>query len=145
MSGEETAALQLALAAENAADYGYGAAGAQLAGQALTAARTDVDDHRAARDLLADALRGRGVQPDAAAPAYSVPALRSDRDAMALLARLDDATAAAYAGLLAVTDDVALRRLAATALEQAAVRAARWRRRRTPGAPAGDAFPGLTG
>jgi hypothetical protein len=135
-AGELRAAAAAALAAEHAAIYGYGVAGAQLTGAAQLRARTDVDSHRAQRDDLATLIRALGDHPVAAAPAYDLPfAVSGPQDAIRLIVRLEDGVAAAYADLVAASTG-ALRARAARDLQHAAVRATRWRRRPVP-------FPGL--
>ena len=84
----ENAALQRALAAENAAIFGYGVAGAHLAGRRRAAATAYWNEHRSARDRLAGLLRARGEQPAPAADAYKLPfAVHSAREEEHSLAR----------------------------------------------------------
>ncbi len=66
-------ALQAALAAEHAAVYGYGVAGAHLSGARQKAAAQDWQIHEASRDALAAMITARGAQPVAAAAAYRLP------------------------------------------------------------------------
>jgi hypothetical protein len=56
-------ALQVALAAENAAIYGYGVAGAYLSGSAQTEATSDWHAHLLARDTLQSMISGLGATP----------------------------------------------------------------------------------
>ena len=72
-TGRTAAALQSALAAENAAIYGYGVAGAQLGTAARERALRDWTEHEAARDQLQAMLTSLGVKPAAAQPAYRLP------------------------------------------------------------------------
>ena len=58
-------ALQAALAAENAAIFGYGVAGAHLTGNSLAAAEQDWTTHNEARDTLAAMIRQLGATPAA--------------------------------------------------------------------------------
>jgi hypothetical protein len=137
-SGTALDALQTALAAEHAAVYGYGVAGAHLRGSAQAQARAAHDAHRAHRDQLSQLIHSRKGEPAGAAPAYSLPfPVASGAAARRLATRLEDGVAAAYADLVAAAGDQALRQLAARALQEAAVRAVRWRGRSLP-------FPGLT-
>jgi hypothetical protein len=130
------AALQAALAAEHAAVYGYGVAGAHLHGRRRAAATADWVAHQQARDELSALLRSRAVQPVPAAVAYQLPEpVRSTRTAVALAVHLEDHVAAAYAGLVAVRD-AAVRALGAGQLRASALRAAYWR-------GGSVAFPGL--
>jgi hypothetical protein len=129
-------ALQAALAAEHAAVYGYGVAGAHLSGARQKAAAQDWRIHEASRDTLAAMITALGAQPVAAAAAYRLPfRVNSGRDAVALAAYLEDRVATAYLGVVALTE-TRLRMFGARAVESAALRAAGWRGRTL-------AFPGL--
>jgi hypothetical protein len=129
-------ALQAALAAEHAAVYGYGVAGAHLSGARQRAAARDWRIHEASRDALAAMITALGAQPVAAAAAYRLPfRVSSSRAAVALAAYLEDRVATAYLGVVALSD-TRLRLFGARALESAALRAAGWRGRTL-------AFPGL--
>ena len=131
-------ALQRALAAEQAASYGFGVVGAHLAGRALTAATADWVAHQRARDALEQLLTARGARPAPAAVAYRLPfAVGTAREAVSLAVILADRVAAAYLGLVAVSEP-ALRRLGAARLQACALEAARWRGSTV-------AFPGLPG
>jgi hypothetical protein len=136
-TGPAVRALQAALAAEHAAVYGYGVAGAHLAGRGRALARRDWAAHEAARDALAAMLTARGVTPVAAATSYQLPfPVTSARAAVALAALLEDRVAACYLALVALTDQ-GLRMLGARSLAAAALRAAAWRGHTVP-------FPGMT-
>jgi hypothetical protein len=129
-------ALQAALAAEHAAVYGYGVAGAHLSGARQKAAAQDWRIHEASRDALAAMITALGAQPVAAAAAYRLPfRVSSGRDAVSLAAFLEDRVATAYLGVVALTE-TRLRMFGARAVESAALRAAGWRGRTL-------AFPGL--
>lgn len=140
MTAQDTlAALQGALAAEHVAVFGYGVLGAHLAGAQRVTADQMWNAHRARRDRLRSYVEAAGGVPAAAAPAYHLPSpVTSPRTAALLAARLEDGVTTGYAGLAGATD-AGLRRYAALAMQEATVRALRWR-----GAPSG-AFPGLTG
>lgn len=130
-------ALQAALAAENAAIYGCGAAGAHLSGGQLQVITQAWNAHRARRDQLETMLASRGAEPAAALPAYRLPQPVTDaHGAVSLALLIEDRVASAYQGLV-VLPDAALRVFGAMAMQDAAVRAARWR-----GGPV--AFPGLS-
>jgi hypothetical protein len=138
MTPETIAALQGALAAEHVAIFGYGVLGAHLLGAQRQSADQTWNSHRARRDRLRSYVEAGGGTPVAAAPAYRLPApVSSARTAAQLAARLEDGVAAGYAGLAGVADP-SLRRYAALAMQEATVRAVRWR-----GSPPA-AFPGLT-
>jgi hypothetical protein len=129
-------ALQAALAAEHAAVYGYGVAGAHLAGARQRGAARDWTAHQAARDTLAAMITALGAQPVEAATAYRLPfPVRNGAAAVMLAAFLEDRVAAAYLGLVAL-DDARLRAFGARAVRSAALRAVGWRGRSL-------AFPGL--
>jgi Domain of unknown function (DUF4439) len=129
-------ALQAALAAEDAAIYGYGVAGAHLSGGSHSAAEQYWTGHRQARDALTAMITARGATPVAALAYYDLPfAVTSGATAAALAAHLEDGVTAAYLGLVAVADQ-RLRTFGATAMQAAAERAAYWR-------GGTEAFPGL--
>lgn len=130
------AALQSLLAAENAAVYGYGLAGAQLSGDLLSTATQDWNLHRAARVTVSAMITKRGGTPQPAAAAYTPPfAVTSATRARSLAAQLEDGLIRAYLSLVAL-DDPALRAFGAGEMQAAAIRAAYWRGGTT-------AFPGL--
>ena len=131
------AALQAALAAENAAIFGYGVAGAHLTGSSQAAAEQDWTAHNQARDALAAMISARGAAPAAAQAYYQLPFRVHDApSAIRLAAYLEDGVTRAYLGLVAVSDQ-RLRRFGAMAMQDAAQRAASWRGSTL-------AFPGLT-
>jgi hypothetical protein len=135
---ETIAALQGALAAEHVAIFGYGVLGAHLLGVQRHNADQMWNSHRTRRDRLRSYVEAGGGTPVAAAPAYHLPSpVSSPHAAAQLAARLEDGVTAGYAGLAGVADP-SLRRYAALAMQEATVRAVRWR-----GAPP-VAFPGLT-
>ncbi len=129
-------ALQAALAAENAAIFGYGVAGAHLAGSSQATAGQDWTRHNQARDTLTAMIASRGAVPAAAQASYRLPFRVHDAaSAMSLAAYLEDGVTRAYLGLVAVSDQ-RLRRFGAMAMQDAAQRAASWRGSTQP-------FPGL--
>jgi Domain of unknown function (DUF4439) len=133
-----TAALQAALAAEDAAIFGYGVAGAHLSGSRLSAAEQDWTGHQKARDNLTGMIASLGATPGAAAAFYQLPfAVTNASTAMALAAYLEDGVTRAYLGLVAVSS-AKLRTFGATAMQAAAQRAAFWR-------GSTEAFPGMSG
>ena len=134
-SGEVTA-LQRALAAEHAAIYAYGVAGAFLPGEVQREARAAHAGHLARRDRLSVRLADAGQLPAAPAPIYDLPGPVTDQaSAQALLTVVEERLCAVWADAVAVPE-VSLRELAALTLQESAVRAARWR-------GAGVAFPGM--
>jgi hypothetical protein len=131
-----TAALQAVLAAEDAAIFGYGVAGAYLAGTRQAAARACWDDHKSARDTVTAMLAARGARPAAAQAAYRLPfEVRTADRAVALAVYLEDGVTTAYLGVVAAGGPAA-RQFGALAMQQCAVRAVRWR-------GASVAFPGI--
>ncbi|MET8681451.1 ferritin-like domain-containing protein [Streptomyces sp. NPDC004647] len=130
------AAAQAALGAEHAAVYGYGVAGGRMGDSRQNEAREAYDAHRARRDSIRRAVRALGGKPESAAAAYVLPFPVPDAAAAALLAaEIEDRVAGVYADLVRDSDGP-LRREAAGALREAAVRAVRWR-------GGSVAFPGL--
>jgi len=136
MSPGRVSALQAALAAEHAAIYGYGAAGAHLTGSSRAAAAQYWTGHRQARDALTTMIAALRATPVAALAFYDLPfAVHDTATAKALAARLEDDVTAAYLTIVAVSDQ-RLRTFGAMAMQAAAGRAAYWR-------GSTQAFPGL--
>jgi hypothetical protein len=130
-------ALQAALAAENAAIFGYGVAGAHLTGSSQTTAGLDWTGHNQARDTLTAMIASLGAGPAAAQASYRLPFRVHDAaTARSLAAYLEDGVTRAYLGLVA-TSDQRLRHFGAMAMQSAAQRAASWR-------GSTQAFPGLS-
>ena len=129
-------ALQAALAAEDAAIFGYGVAGAHLSGSRKSAAVQDWTGHNEARDALAAMVSALGAAPTAGQAFYRLPfAVHDAASAVALAAYLEDGVTRAYLGLVAVSDR-RLRTFGAVAMQSSAERAAYWR-------GTTQAFPGL--
>jgi hypothetical protein len=129
-------ALQSALAAEHAAIYGYGVAGAHLTGARQQAAQRDWAVHQLARDALEARLSSLGAQPVAAQDAYQLPfPVHGSGAAAALAGFLEDGVATAYLRLVAL-DDPRLRAWGARQVRASALRATSWTDRAA-------AFPGL--
>jgi Domain of unknown function (DUF4439) len=135
-AASELQVLQRALAGENAAVYGYGVAGAHLQGAGEQRARAADTAHRARRDQLIGIIEAHRATPEPAAAAYRLPFdVRTPQDAALLATEIEDHLAAVWADAVGVLD-AELRRLAAGALQETAVRAATWRGGSVP-------FPGL--
>jgi hypothetical protein len=129
-------ALQAALAAEDAAIFGYGVAGAHLSGRSQSAAEQDWTRHNEARDTLTAMISALGATPVAALPFYRLPfAVHDAASAVALAAYLEDGVTRAYLGVVAVSDRQ-LRTFGALAMQVGAQRAAFWR-------GSTQAFPGM--
>jgi hypothetical protein len=138
LSPQAVAALQIALAAEQAASYGYGVVGAHLnASRAQSrSAGTDWVAHQLARDSLTAMITAAGTQPVPAPVAYQLPVqVQTPAEARALAVLLEEKVGQAYLGLVALPEQ-SLRALGARELTASALRAAAWRR-------ATVAFPGL--
>jgi hypothetical protein len=127
VSAQDVQALQGALAAEHAAIYGYGVAGAMLSGADRATALTDWRLHQQARDTLEAMISKLGATPVAASAAYGLPFTVDDAHSARLLAAvLEDGVTQAYLGVVAVSDP-ALRAFGALAMQPPATRAAAWR------------------
>ncbi|MEU9624037.1 MULTISPECIES: ferritin-like domain-containing protein [unclassified Streptomyces] len=136
MSAGTQKAAQAALAAEHAAVYGYGVVGGRVADGRRAEAAAAYHAHRARRDALVRTVRGLGGEPVAAQAAYALPfAVPDPAAAVRLAALLEDRVAGVYSDLVRAAEGP-LRREAADALREAAVRAVRWRGSGVP-------FPGL--
>jgi hypothetical protein len=136
-TAQKIAAMQAALAAEQAASYAYGVIGAHLTGSKFKAAAADCLMHERARDSLTQMIATLGAQPHAAAVAYRLPIpVSTAAQAISLAAILEREVAAAYLGLVAVPGP-ALRAFAAARMQDAAIRAVRW-------SGSSQAFPGLS-
>jgi Domain of unknown function (DUF4439) len=132
----EISALQAALAAEQAAAYGYGVVGSHLAGTQARSATTDWIAHQAGADQLDGLLADAGVTGVPAGVAYQLPQpVSTTAQAAALAATLEDQVTRGYLGLVASSADD-LRMLGARQARAAALRAAGWRGSTV-------AFPGL--
>ncbi|MFF9512052.1 ferritin-like domain-containing protein [Streptomyces sp. NPDC014724] len=129
-------AAQAALAAEHAAVYGYGVVGGRIADGRQAEAAAGYHAHRARRDALQRTVGDLGGEPVAAQAAYALPfAVPDPAAAVRLAALLEDRVADVYSDLVRAAEGP-LRREAADALREAAVRAVRWRGSGVP-------FPGL--
>jgi hypothetical protein len=132
------AALQQALAAEQAAAYGYGVVGSHLTigSAAAAAASADWVTHLQAGSELTEMISARGGQPVAAAVAYQLPfPVTSAATAQQLAATMEDRVAQAYLVVVALPD-AGLRSFGAQQVRAAALRAEAWR-------GTTEAFPGL--
>jgi len=130
------AALQAALAAENAAVYGYGVIGARLDRSGQARATAALAEHQARGLALQQRIAAAPATPAAAAPGYELPfPVNSAADAVRLAALLEDRLAVVYAnGVQASVGP--LRTALASALRQSALGALGW-------SGTGSAFPGL--
>ncbi len=132
------AALQQALAAEQAVSYGYGVVGAHLPAGSAAVAAADADwvAHLRAGDQLTEMISARGGQPAAAAVAYRLPfPVTSAAAAQRLAATMEDSVTQAYLFVVALPE-AGLRSFGAQQVRAAALRAESWR-------GTTEAFPGL--
>ena len=135
-AGKALQALQAALAAEDAAIFGYGVAGAHLSGSRKSAAEQHWTEHSEARDTLTAMISALGATPAAAQAFYQLPfEVNNAASAAKLAAYLEEGVTRAYLGLVAVSDR-RLRMFGALAMQGPAERAAFWRGNT-------EAFPGL--
>ncbi len=130
--------LRRALAAEQAAAYGYGVLGAHLSGPEQATATANWTAHQEAAGRLSALLAARGLPAVPAAVAYRLPGrVGSAAQARSLAALIEDRLCAAYVGVVALADE-SLREFGARQLRACALRAAAWR-------GSTIAFPGLAG
>ncbi|MDP9861186.1 MULTISPECIES: ferritin-like domain-containing protein [Streptosporangium] len=128
--------LDTALAAEHAAVYAYGVIAARSTGALRTVATDAFDAHRARRDRLRALIVARGGAPAEPAPSYRLPLTPSGAaQAVELAVTVERGVTGAYLEL-AASDDPALRKMAALAMQECAVRSYGLR-------PDIEAFPGM--
>jgi Domain of unknown function (DUF4439) len=126
--------LQAALDGENAAMYAYSYLGGKEAGTAESNMRAAFEDHRTQRDVLQAAIVATNATPNAALPAYALPA----GSAPSVLLGVENRCCALYTNLIDATSgsDAVVRAGAITALTTCALWASHWSRTTA-------AFPGL--
>ena len=133
----DVAALQAALAAEHAAVYGYGVAGALMQGNDQDIAMSYWRAHQDARDTLTQMITRLGATPVAASAAYDLPfAVNDAASARRLAVYIEEGVTRAYLGIVAVSD-AGLRAFGALAMQEPADRATAWSGQTTT-------FPGMT-
>ncbi|EWM16489.1 ferritin-like domain-containing protein [Kutzneria sp. 744] len=135
---QATDSLQQALAAEHAAIWAYGLAGAFLPPASDPALAKGSEAHTARRDATITLVKKAGATPKSAEPGYSTPQpLTNQSSAFVLLVSAEADAAAAWRSVLEHTTDPALRKTALDALTDAAVRAMTWRQTagQTPSTP----------
>jgi hypothetical protein len=142
-------AWQAALAAEQAAVFGYGVLGPRLqAASEIRLAHRFEAEHRVVAAETSAALVAAGLVPVGGWAGYPLPFPVDDAAAARRLAlRLEDAAATGWRYLLAqsaaVSGQQALRAAALSTLTDSAVRAVSWRRLVSPAAPSVP-FPGIS-
>jgi hypothetical protein len=132
-------ALQQALAAEHAAIWAYGLAGAFLPPASDPALAKGTEAHTARRDATATLVKKAGVTPKSAEPGYTTPQpLTNQSSAFALLTAAETDVVSAWRSVLEHTSDTAIRKTALDALTDAAIRSMSWRQSagQTPATPA---------
>ncbi|GGS46367.1 hypothetical protein GCM10010156_01310 [Planobispora rosea] len=128
--------LGTALAAEHAAVHAYGVIAARTTGRLRATATSAFTAHRARRDQLRSLITARGGTPAEPEASYALPVIPSTAaQAVELAVLVERGVTAAYLELTA-TDDAALRRLAALAMQECVTRSYGLR-------PVIDAFPGM--
>lgn len=128
--------LQLALAGEHAAIYGYGVVGGRLTSQSGRAL-TNLNAHRSARDQLSRLIVSKGAEPVPADPFYAVDISAGTQKQLVTTAiAIEDRLSVLYAELM-LEKDASARGIAVEQLQGCAVRATQWRGR-------AQAFPGLS-
>ena len=137
---DDAVLLGALLGAAHAAVYGYAVLGARLDDATRAEAALAQDSHRVRRDQLTALLVALGAEPAAPEPAHDVAAA-DEAAALGLAVVLEQGMALRWRDLVGGTDDVALRRLGVSGLQESALRATRWRL--LAGVrPATVAFPG---
>jgi Domain of unknown function (DUF4439) len=128
-------ALQAALAAEHAAIWAYGLAGAFVPDKLTSWLNEATIAHQARRDVTERTLIDAGARPAPAEPGYLTPEPVTDAaSALRLAITAETDVAAAWRSVVERSPaEPELRGAALDALTQAAVRATRWRA--TAGAP----------
>ncbi|HEY0495678.1 MAG TPA: ferritin-like domain-containing protein [Kutzneria sp.] len=132
-------ALQQALAAEHAAIWAYGLAGAFLPPASDPALAKGTEAHTARRDATATLVKKAGATPKSAEPGYTTPQpLTNQSSAFALLTAAETDVVSAWRSVLEHTSDTAIRKTALDALTDAAIRSMSWRQSagQTPATPA---------
>jgi len=128
--------LQLALAGEHAAIYGYGVVGARLASAEQTRARNGLNAHRSARDQIERLILAAGSAPVASEASYVVAVDgATQRQLRTILTSIEDRLCDLYAALTLERDESA-RAFGIAQMQATAVRATQWR-------GSAEAFPGL--
>jgi hypothetical protein len=124
----DDAALADAIAAEHATIYGYGFVSAHSTPELNDLVSSSLSEHRARRDAAIAMLAARSVSPPVAAVGYQLPmTVANAKDAAALAVRMETDDAVAWRAVLEQAKTAQDRSFAVTALNQCAVRAARWR------------------
>lgn len=128
MSDQSVDALQVALAAEHAAIWGYGVVGARIGDDLRERAAAAQEAHRELRDTTIGLVRDQGADPEPARASYDLPFDVDDSDQAVRLAQtLEEGVARSWHYALGLVEHDEWRRHAATALSDVAVRAAGWR------------------
>ncbi|MBB5894215.1 ferritin-like domain-containing protein [Kutzneria kofuensis] len=136
---ETVDALQRALAAEHAAIWAYGLAGAFLPAASDPALTKGSEAHTVRRDAVIATVKKLGATPRSAEPGYSTPQpLTNQSSAFVLLVAAETDVVSAWRSVLEYTSESQIRKTALDALTDGAVRAMSWRQAggQTPATPA---------
>jgi hypothetical protein len=125
---------------EHAAVYAYGVLGARLGTADRRLALAAFDAHRSVRDELRARLLAAKQEAPAPLASYDVT-VDSPSEALVLAVRVEEQLAVRWRDLVALSTTTEVRRFAVQRLQDAAVRAALWRR--ASGTLATVPFPGL--
>lgn len=140
----EIDALQVALAGEHAAIWGYGEVGAKSVEARVPEILAVQQTHRLRRDLVEVVLLGAGATPVASDAAYALPSPITDPvSALRVAALIEDAVATTWRYVLGRTTTATVRTTAGDALTATAVQALRWRVVVGDAGPTTKAFPGI--
>jgi hypothetical protein len=122
------AALADAIAAEHATIYGYGFVSAHCGPDDNDLVADSLAEHRERRDAAIAMLSARSVAAPIAAVGYQLPMPVNDAsDAAKLAVRMEADDATAWRAVIEQAQSSSDRAFGITALNQCAVRAARWR------------------
>jgi hypothetical protein len=122
------AAMSDAIAAEHATIYGYGFVSAHCGPDANDLVADSLAEHRERRDAAIAMLAARSVAAPIAAVGYQLPMPVNDAtDAAKLAVRMEEDDATAWRAVIEQAQSSSDRAFGITALNQCAVRAARWR------------------
>lgn len=135
-------ALSNALDAEHAALWVYGLASAYATEKRVNSAVSDaIDEHTTQRGEAERAMRGAGLTPPAAQPAYSTPQpVTEQQSAIQAVLTAENDCQIGWRSVLENSEDRHLREVALQGLTTSATRATRWRI--TIDKPGAEAFPG---
>jgi len=128
-TGAADGALYDAVATEHATIYGYGVVSAHSTPDVNDLVAASMAEHRERREAALAMLAARSVDAPLPAAGYQLPTkVDSPSDAATLAVRMEEDDAVAWRAVVEQSTDEKDRAFAVTALTQAAVTAAKWRR-----------------